>query len=79
MYLRNLGYTVKRLRLSNRLSQEELAWKAQLDRRTISSIENNNGDATVYFRTITALAETFGMRPSEFLQEVEKDMHRKDR
>ncbi|WP_062108664.1 helix-turn-helix domain-containing protein [Bacillus niameyensis] len=67
-----IGPTIKRLRISEQLSQVELALRSELDEKTINKLERNQQEPL--FPTIVALAEAFKMLPSEFIREIEKDV-----
>ena len=56
---------LKELRTERGMSQEELVKLTGISRTTISKIENNEDDVNVNTRTITKLAEVFGVKPSE--------------
>lgn len=70
-----MGETIKRLRMKNLLSQEDLAWRSSLDRKTINRLETNQQEPLA--STISALAAAFELDPSEFMKEVEEDILRK--
>lgn len=66
-----------RLRRRKLWTQKDLARYSHLNERTISRLENNQEEPLI--TTIAVLAATFGMKPSEFLKEVEYDViHRKN-
>ncbi|GIN19405.1 helix-turn-helix domain-containing protein [Siminovitchia fordii] len=70
-----MGETIKRLRMRNYFSQEDLAWRSFLDRKTINRLETNQQEPLA--STISALAAAFEMDLSEFMKEVEDDILRK--
>lgn len=55
---------LKELRTSRGLSQEELSEKSGISRTTLSKIENNE-EIAVNTKTITKLADAFGVKPSD--------------
>lgn len=54
------GVNVKNARADRSMTQEELAEKAQLERKTISSIENGDGNPTLM--TIELIAKALNMK-----------------
>lgn len=64
-----IGTVLKRVRKSQKLSQEELAHRSSLDRTYISMLERNIKQPTI--TTIFLVAQALGMKPSEFVQLVE--------
>ncbi|KQL21443.1 helix-turn-helix domain-containing protein [Cytobacillus solani] len=72
--LKYIGETLKKLRKSKLLTQEDLAEESGLDTRTISLLENNQQEPLL--STISSLAVALGMEPSEFLKEIEMDVER---
>lgn len=68
-----LARIVVRRRKQLGLSQERFAFKAEIDRRHMADIEA--GRATVPLRMLKRLAEGFGLRPSQLLEEVEGEEH----
>lgn len=40
--VRYIGETIKKLRMRNQLSQEDLAWRSSLDRKTTNKLETNS-------------------------------------
>ncbi|MEH7125858.1 MULTISPECIES: helix-turn-helix domain-containing protein [unclassified Bacillus (in: firmicutes)] len=71
--LKYIGHTLKRLRKSNLLRQEEFAHQCnELDRKTISLLENNK--QVPLLSTISSLAKGLQITPSELLKEIEDDL-----
>jgi transcriptional regulator with XRE-family HTH domain len=66
-----LGKLVKTQRRKLKISQEELGFRANLDRTYISGIER--GVRNPSLTALVALAEGFGIRVSELLFELEKE------
>jgi transcriptional regulator with XRE-family HTH domain len=66
--LQQLGANLRRRRRAARLSQEELAHRAELDRTLISSIER--GKKLIRIDTVVKLAYALGLSPSELLEGV---------
>ncbi len=71
IFARNL----KRLRTEAGLSQEELAFRAGLDRTYISALERGLYSASIV--TIERLAKALGVEPTEFLRRPAKGQDRK--
>lgn len=69
-----MGETIKRLRMRNQLSQEDLTWRSSHDRKAINRLETNQQEPLA--STISALAAAFELDPSEFMKEVEDDIIR---
>lgn len=63
------GITLKKHRLQLKLSQEELALSADLDRTYISLLERSQRQPTL--STIFKLAEVLKIEPHKFIKEVE--------
>ncbi|AZN39544.1 helix-turn-helix domain-containing protein [Paenibacillus albus] len=63
------GQLLKQHRMEFGLSQEELAFQAELDRTFISLLENGKRQPTL--NTIFSLCEALHLKPSEILKEVE--------
>lgn len=66
-----LASNLKRLRLAAKLSQEELAHQADMDRTYVSSLERGRYAATVDM--IERIAEVFGVEPVSLLVEMPAD------
>lgn len=64
------GITLKKYRLQLKLSQEELALSANLDRTYISLLERSQRQPTL--STIFKLAEVLNIEPHKFIKEVEE-------
>ena len=64
------GKTLRRLRLSRGLTQEELGFESGLRRTYISSLEL--GEKQPSLQTIEKIAPVFGLTVSKFMAEVEK-------
>ena len=60
-----LAGNLKRLRLAAKLSQEELAHLADMDRTYVSSLERGNYSATVDM--LERIADALGVEPTELL------------
>ena len=59
------GERIKRFRLRRRMSQEELARRAQVSKKTITDIEK--GKREPQLNTLRAIAEALGIDPMEIL------------
>ena len=69
------GLIIKKIRLGKNISQQELAWRAEMERRTLIKIEN--GQIASSLNTILSLAEALEMNASDLLAELEKKSNRK--
>jgi transcriptional regulator with XRE-family HTH domain len=65
-----LGKVIKEARKQRGLSQEALALEGGLDRTYVSSVER--GKRNVSFNSLTTLARTLDVKPSELLQRWEE-------
>lgn len=63
------GLILKKNRIDMRLSQEELAHRANLDRTYISLLERGQRKPTL--NTIFVLATSLDIKPSDLIKEVE--------
>ena len=61
-----LAKNLRRLRYAAKLSQEELAERAGVNRGYMSDIENGHYNATI--KVIAKLAEALGVEPAELLR-----------
>ena len=66
--LRALGFALKRLRESKRLTQEALAEKADLDRTYLSDIER--GARNPGIKNVARLAKALGVTTSQLLEGI---------
>ncbi len=62
-----VGDNLKRLRVLNALTQEELASKAGLTPTAVSRIERNQAEP--HMSTLRKLAEALGVEPRELIEE----------
>ena len=69
------GKTLRRLRITKKLTQEELGLEAGLRRTFISSLEL--GQKQPSLETIQKLAAVLELSISKLLQQVEKDLNQK--
>lgn len=67
---RALGQIVRKLRFDQNISQEKIAELGSLDRSYISEIENRDKTASII--TVYKLSVALGIKPSEFMHELEK-------
>jgi transcriptional regulator with XRE-family HTH domain len=65
-----LGKVIKEARKQRGLSQEAIALEGGLDRTYVSSVER--GKRNVSFKSLTTLARTLEIKPSELLQRWEE-------
>ncbi|MDM8354277.1 MAG: transcriptional regulator [Brevundimonas sp.] len=65
--VRHLGRRVKTLRKEAKLSQEELAFRAEMKRSYVSDLERGKRNPTV--RALGRLAVALGVHPAELLQD----------
>lgn len=63
-----LGSAIKRIRLENKISQEKLALKAELDRSYMGRVER--GDNNVALLTLAKIAAALGVTLSHLLKEA---------
>ena len=66
----NLGQAIINLRKEKNLSQEQLAFEADISRHFMYKIENNLANPTV--KTLEKLAAALYVNPSKILIEAEK-------
>lgn len=66
------GKVLKSLRAQHGVSQEELAFRANMDRSYISMLERGINQPTL--GSLIALAEALGIRASELLKMVEDEL-----
>jgi DNA-binding XRE family transcriptional regulator len=66
--VKKFGLEVKRLRRLAKLTQQQLAYKCDMDIRTVQRIER--GDSGVGLYILFAIAEAFNLTPSQLLQGV---------
>jgi transcriptional regulator with XRE-family HTH domain len=65
------------IRENKDLSQEDLAARAQLDRKYISNLENGKSQPT--FRSILKLSKGLKMRPSELVKYMEENLDEEEK
>ena len=63
--LEKLALRIKELRKINKLTQDELSYRAGIGRSTLGNIETAQNDVT--FSKVNKLAKAFNMTLSEFL------------
>lgn len=66
----HVGKTIKGLRTSKNLSQEELAQALNVEQSRISDIERRE---TLNMKSFFRVAEALGVSPSELMAQVERD------
>jgi transcriptional regulator with XRE-family HTH domain len=66
-----IGEPLRKLRKQQHLSQEDLAYYSNLDRKYIGNLERNTQNPTL--ETIIKLATALGIKPSEFIKEIEEN------
>ena len=66
-----IGHKLKRLRIANALTQEELAERTDLSKGFISQIENDTASPSI--ATLEDILEALGTTPTEFFSDIEKD------
>ncbi len=64
----SVGETIRRIRLSKNISQEELALLAEVDRSYVGQIER--GDSNVAMLTLSRLARALDISLSKLLKEA---------
>jgi transcriptional regulator with XRE-family HTH domain len=67
--VRDLGQTIKRLRLEREMTQQEVADACGLDIRYIGSIERGQRNPTL--GVLQGIASVFGMKTSELLRKAQ--------
>jgi len=67
------GKTLRRLRLAAGLTQEELGFKAELQRNYISSLEL--GEKQPSLTTVFKLSEALNLKPGRFLDQMDDDLN----
>lgn len=67
--LLSLGAAIRRLRLAQGISQEELAYRCVIDRAYMSSIERGQQNAGVM--TLLGIAAALNMKAAELLEEAQ--------
>ena len=68
------GKTIKKERKLQKITQEELAYRARLDRTFISYVENARKLPSLI--SVFQFAQGLNMPPSELLKRVEKELQR---
>jgi transcriptional regulator with XRE-family HTH domain len=66
----NFATNLRRLRNAKGMSQDELAYQAEISRSYLSQLEK--GSFHVSIKIIGKLAETLGVEPDEFLKRLTK-------
>lgn len=69
--LKNIGIEIVRLRNKKNVSQEKLAFSANIDRRYMSDIENGRRNISV--EILFKIAKALGTTGSEILKVAEKE------
>ena len=72
---RAFGATLREIRLDKKMSQEVLAFEAELSRTYISLLEL--GEKSPSLRSLYKLCEVLDVRPSSVLQDVEYRLQRR--
>jgi transcriptional regulator with XRE-family HTH domain len=67
-----IGETIKKLRKDFGITQEELAYRSEIDRSYISELERNLKSPSLYITL--KLAKGFGLEPWEFLNEIDNNI-----
>lgn len=70
-YLVMLGNNIRDLRKSQNMSQEELAFKAEIDRSYVGGIER--GERNVSFLTLVKLAKCLNCKITDFTKDIPND------
>ncbi|WP_257535714.1 helix-turn-helix domain-containing protein [Mesobacillus foraminis] len=63
-----IGSVLKKHRMMKQMSQEELAYRSNLDRRSISELERNKQEPL--FGTVISLADALEINPINFITEI---------
>jgi transcriptional regulator with XRE-family HTH domain len=67
-----LGEALRRARKAAGISQEELAFEAQVDRTYVSQLENGHKSPTV--EVLFRICQALGMAASELIAQVERSL-----
>lgn len=67
-FARRLGHAIRRARETQKLSQDELAWRSELHRAYMGFVEQGRYDIKVV--TLLQVAKGLGVKPSQILQEL---------
>lgn len=67
-----VGRTIRKIRKEKKLSQEVLSGLAGIARTHLTMIENGTKNAN--FETLWKIAEALGMKPSELVARIEREM-----
>lgn len=65
-----IGEPLRKLRKQRHLSQEDLAYYSNLDRKYIGNLERDTQNPTL--ETIIKLATALGIKSSEFIKQIEE-------
>jgi transcriptional regulator with XRE-family HTH domain len=68
-FVKLVGLTIKMLRLKHNMSQEELAFKADMDRAHIGKIER--GETNITIMTLKNITDVFDISMHEFFEQTE--------
>lgn len=63
-----IGDVLKRHRMAKQLSQEELAYRSSLDRKSVSELERNNQEPRM--STVLALASALEVDAIDFIKDI---------
>ncbi len=72
----SLAIVLKKYRLENKLSQDELAFRCELDRTYISLLERKKRKPTL--NVIFKICSNLNIKPSIFIEEIEALMKQRD-
>jgi transcriptional regulator with XRE-family HTH domain len=70
------GKVLKSLRIKHNLSQEELAFRSDLDRTFISKLERGENQPTI--TTLFTLSKALNLNPSSLIKIVEQEVEREN-
>lgn len=73
--LKQFGEKIKHLRISEKLTQAQLARKCVIDTRTIQRIEG--GEFAASLHTVFALAQGFNIEPIELIRDIKLSLNKK--
>lgn len=71
------GKVLRSFRLQKDLTQEQLGWKARIDRKFISALERGMKEPGLM--TLIRITKTLGVSLAEFMTEVEKELELTDK
>jgi transcriptional regulator with XRE-family HTH domain len=65
---KQIGNRIKKIRTEKKLTQEQLAWEADVDRTYMNHVEN--GRKNISIRSLEKIINALGISISEFFKEI---------